>query len=85
MLFVHSKHHWDNIQVGYHLNQVRFILNKKHLSWDPFTPSGKQTLTVTHEIPSGFTIVDKYNDDDWKGVLLKQAEFEEKASAFAMS
>ena len=75
----------NTIQVGYHLNQVRFILNKKHLSWDNFTPSGKQTLTVIHEIPSGLAIVDKFDDDNWKGMLLKQAEFEEKVTAFAMS
>jgi hypothetical protein len=58
------------------------ILTKKHASWGLYTPSGKQTITITYDIPQGFK---KFEDSDWKGVAFQQAEFEEKQIPFDMS
>lgn len=85
VLFVHSKQQWESIQVGFHGSQVRFILTKRHANWGNLTPSGKQTITITHEIPQGFKIKEKVDISDWKGVSLEQAEFEEKQTPFEMS
>jgi hypothetical protein len=85
VLFAHSKQQWENIQVGFHEGQVRFILTKKHANWGLYTPSGKQTITITHDIPSGFTVLEKFEDSDWKGVAFQQAEFEKKQIPFDMS
>jgi hypothetical protein len=85
ILFVHSKQQWESIQVGFHGSQVCFILTKKHGDWKNFTPSGKQTITITHEIPQGFKIKERVDNLDWKGVSLDQAEFEEKQTPFEMS
>jgi hypothetical protein len=85
ILFAHSKKQWENIQVGFYETQVRFILTKKHITGEPYTPSGKQTITLTHDIPQGFKILEKFEDGYWKGVTLQQAEFEEKQTPFQMS
>jgi hypothetical protein len=85
ILFAHLKKQWENIQVGFHETQVCFILTKKHTTWEPYTSSGKQTITLTYDIPQGFKIPEKFEDGDWKGVTLQQAEFEEKQTPFQMS
>jgi hypothetical protein len=58
-------------------------LTKKHGDWRNFTLSGKQTITITHEIPQGFKIKERV--DNSKGVSLDQVEFEEKQTPFEMS
>jgi hypothetical protein len=85
ILFAHTKQQWKTIQVGFHGSQVCFILTKKNANWENFTPSGKQTITITHEIPQGFKIKEKVDTLDWKGVSLEQAEFEEKQTPFDIS
>jgi hypothetical protein len=71
-LFVHSKKHWDNIQVGYGQgNQVRFTFSKKRLDYGTFSCDGKQTITIQHEIPTTYEIVEKHDCSDWKGVVLR--------------
>jgi hypothetical protein len=85
-LFAHAKRHWDNIQVGYGAgNQVRFILNKKRVEPGIFSVNGKQTITVQHEIPANYTIVEKHDCGDWKGVVLKLVEFPTAQEEFGMS
>jgi hypothetical protein len=71
--------------MGIHETQVRFILTKKHITWEPYTLFGKQTITLTHDIPQGFKILEKFEDGDWKGITLQQAEFEEKQTPVQIS
>jgi hypothetical protein len=45
----------------------------------------QKTITITHDVPQGFKILEKFEDSDWKEVALQQAEFEEKQIPFDMS
>jgi hypothetical protein len=51
---VTTQKQWENIQVGFYETQVLFILTKKHIISELYTLSGKQTITLTHDIPQGF-------------------------------
>jgi hypothetical protein len=86
-LFVHSKNHWDNIQVGYGQgNQVRFTLSKKRLDYGTFSYDGKQTITIQHEIPTNYKIVKKHDSSDWKGVVLRLIDLlQSEVKEFEMS
>lgn len=76
-LFVHSKLHWDNIQVGYGRGtQVRFTFSKKRLQLGEYSCDGGQTLTIQHEIPTNYEIVEKFEDEDWKGVKLRLVDMQ---------
>jgi hypothetical protein len=86
-LFVHSKHHWDLIQIGYgQSNQVRFTFNKKRVELFEFVSSDcKQTITIQHEIPPNYEIVKKFESEHWKGVELKLKEMRSEVAEFQMS
>jgi len=87
VVYAHSKKQWDLIQVGYgSSNQVRFSFSKKAVDTSGFVVDAKQTIVVQHEIPLNYEIVEKFEDENWKGVTLRLLDFSKQPEEeFTMS
>jgi len=73
----YSRENFSDIKVGFHHNQVRFILLKKecdskfNIEGPKPVFEGKKEVILTFDIPSYCDVADVYVDEKFKGVQLK--------------
>jgi hypothetical protein len=77
ILFVHARDQFEDIEVGFVGNRVRFVLTKKeHPVIEGYRSQTQNQLVVTHEVPRGYRVVKVFDDlvSPVKGVELKIEE-----------
>lgn len=86
-LFVHSKSHWSNIQVGCDGRMVRFGLDKlKVPTQGEWSIETKNQVFLIFEIPPDFEIIEKYDDENFKGIKMRLKDMKPRQQGlFSMS
>jgi len=78
---VHFKNQWQSIQVGHNTEKIRFTLVKLiHPDVETTNIEGISTINWVMDIPENYKIVDKVDNDKFKGIKLKLNDLNEPSN-----